>query len=254
MRVATFNVRHGQPPRSRRADHARLLDAVRTLDADVVALQELDRRTRRVGGVDQPLLIAEATGLEVTFARAIDHDGGEYGVALATRSAPEWSEVLPLPGSGEPRVALMALVDDADVPADAVGADREGGRRRARPWAVACTHLATATDVAVGQLRMVLAAVDELAGDRPAVVLGDLNLGPDRVGPVLSATGWVAAPSGPTHPTTRPDRRIDWVLVRRATVRSAHVVDVRASDHLPLVAVLDAADHPAPVDGGGSAP
>ena len=31
-----------------------------------------------------------------------------------------------------------------------------------------------------------------LAGDRPAVLLGDLNLGPRDVAPVLAATGWVA--------------------------------------------------------------
>ena len=242
MRVATFNVRHGRPPSARRSDHPRLLDAVRSLDADVVALQELDRGTRGGGGVDQPDLIARGTGSHVEFARAIDHDGGEYGIALATRSAPVRTEVLRLPGAGEPRVALLATLQHDD---------RDDSARR---WTVGCTHLTTRPAEAVAQLRLVLAALAELAGAGPAVLLGDLNLGPDRVGPVLAEAGWVAAPSGPTHPTTRPDRRIDWVLVRHATVRSAHVVDVRASDHLPLVASLEATAPPPLMDAGERAP
>jgi endonuclease/exonuclease/phosphatase family metal-dependent hydrolase len=243
MRVATFNVRHGRPPRARGVDHARLLDAVRALDADVVGLQELDRGTRRAGDVDQPALIGAATGLFVHFGRAIDHDGGEYGIGLATRRPPHRVDRLELPGTGEPRVALLAVVDDPDP---AAGDDPS--------WAVGCTHLTTSSTEAAVQLRLVLDAVDELAGHRPAVVLGDLNLGPDRVGPILATSGWVAAPSGPTHPTSRPDRRIDWVLVRRATVRSARVLDVRASDHLPLVADLDAVTPSSLVDGDDRAP
>lgn len=242
MRAATFNIRHGRPPKARRADHPRLLDAVRSLDADVVALQELDRGTRRVGGVDQPDLIARGTGSHVEFAMAIDHDGGEYGIALATRSAPVRTEVLRLPGAGEPRVALLTTIEHDD------------GDDSPRRWTVGCTHLTTRPGEAVAQLRLVLAALAEMAGAGPAVLLGDLNLGPDRVGPVLADAGWVAAPSGPTHPATRPDRRIDWVLVRHATVRSAHVVDVRASDHLPLVASLEAATPPPLMDAGERAP
>jgi endonuclease/exonuclease/phosphatase family metal-dependent hydrolase len=237
MRVATFNIRGGRPPRARQPDHARLVDVVRSLDADVVALQEVDRATRRAGGVDQPALLAAATGLEVTFARAIDHDGGEYGVALATRAVPERTEVLQLTGPGEPRVALLALVAAVEAGLGRAAADH--GRRNG--WAVACTHLSTSPDVAVGQLREVLVAVDRFAGARPAVVLGDLNLEADRVVPAIAAAGWVSAPGGPTHPTTRPVRRIDWILLRRAAVRAAGVVDVRASDHLPFVADVEPA-------------
>ena len=59
---------------------------------------------------------------------------------------------------------------------------------------------------------------------------------------MLVQAGFVAAPSGPTHPARRPTRRIDWVLVRRATVRSSEVLDVTCSDHRPLVATVERVD------------
>ncbi len=236
MRVATFNVRHGRPERARRPDHARLVAAVVSLDAEVIGIQELDRGTSRVGGVDQPTMLADATGMDVRFGRAIDHDGGHYGVALASRRPLGSTEVLRLPGAGEPRVAIMGILEGVD--------ELEGGSSAVEPavsgrgvsWAVGCTHLTTVADDAIGQLGVVLEALTDLAGDRPAVLLGDLNLEADRVGPVLASHGWIAARSGPTHPAARPTRRIDWVLVRAAFVESSSVLDLRASDHRPLVA------------------
>lgn len=233
VRVATFNIRHGRPEGAAGADPARLTEALARIDAAVLAVQEVDRRTGRVMGADQVRSIAEATGSEVRFAPALDHDGGEYGVALASRSGFGHSEVLRLPGPGEPRVALLARIR-AGLPAAAGDSGEE--------WAVGCTHLSTDPGVATRQLRRVLGSLDEVAGGRPAVLLGDLNLGPRPVGPVLVDAGFVAAPSGPTHPARRPSRRIDWVLVRGAVVRSSGVLDVTCSDHRPLTAVLERTD------------
>lgn len=228
MRVATFNIRHGRAERARRPDLGRLAMAVGSLDADVLGIQEVDRGTDRVGGADQPALLADATGMDVRFAPAIDHDGGHYGVALASRRPMGPIEVLRLPGGGEPRVAILGTVEETN------------GDGATPSWAVGCTHLTTVVEDAVVQLGVVLAALADLAEDRPAVLLGDLNLGAARVGPVLAERGWIAAPSGPTHPAIRPTRRIDWVLTRRSTVATSSVLDVRASDHRPLVADLRA--------------
>ena len=43
MRVATFNILHGRSPADDRVDVDRFAEAVRTLDADVLGLQEVDR-------------------------------------------------------------------------------------------------------------------------------------------------------------------------------------------------------------------
>lgn len=58
LRVMTFNIRHG-----RGMDDAINLERIaRVIDragADVVALNEVDRVTRRCGGVDQPAELAK---------------------------------------------------------------------------------------------------------------------------------------------------------------------------------------------------
>ena len=230
VRVATANIRHGRPEDAAGPDPARMADTLGRIGADVLAVQEVDRRTRRAGGVDQVAAIAQATGLEVRFAPALEHDGGEYGVALASAVGFRSSEVLRLPGSGEPRVALLAELGPG------ASESTSGG------WVVGSTHLSTDPGVAVTQLRRALRLLDELAAGRPALLLGDLNLEARAVAPVLVEAGFVAAPSGPTHPARRPTRRIDWVLVRRATVRSSEVLDVTCSDHRPLVATVERVD------------
>ncbi len=198
---------------------------MRSLDADVVGVQEVDRGTIRSGGVDQAAVLAAGTGLDVRFAAAIDHDGGEYGVALCVRGSIVDSEVLRLPGSGEGRVALIA-----DVAPECT----------AQRWTVACTHLSTDGRDALAQLDVVLAALEGAAGAGPAALVGDLNLGPEQVLAVLARRGWTDATTGPTHPARRPRRRIDWIAVRGADVVSAVVPAFEVSDHRPVVAVVDA--------------
>jgi len=201
-----------------------LVSSVRALDADVVGIQEVDRRTARSGAVDQAAILAVGTGMDVMFAAAIDHDGGEYGVALGVRGSVVDSEVMRLPGSGEARVALVAQVDPV---------------RCADTWTVACTHLSTDVAVAPEQLDTVLVALEAAAGSGPAALVGDLNMGPDQVQPILARRGWTEAPTGPTHPASRPRRRIDWIAVRGAVVGGAVVPALEVSDHRPVVAVVD---------------
>lgn len=70
MRLATFNVLHGLPIRDGRpapfpggaAAGEPLARAVASLDADVLALQELDRFQERSGRVDQAAAAAAASG------------------------------------------------------------------------------------------------------------------------------------------------------------------------------------------------
>ena len=66
MRVATFNILNGRTPQESSVDAARYADAIASLDADVLALQEVDRNQPRSGGADLTAIAAEAMG-------AVDH-------------------------------------------------------------------------------------------------------------------------------------------------------------------------------------
>ncbi len=62
MRFASFNVLHGRSLVDGQVSTERLVAACLSLDADVLALQEIDRNQARSGGVDQTAAVAEAMG------------------------------------------------------------------------------------------------------------------------------------------------------------------------------------------------
>lgn len=222
VRVATFNARHGAG-RFLLADHPGLVATCRALDADVLALQELDRRAARSWFRDQPALVASALGLRHATGRAARTPvGGHQCNALAVRGNLADVEVVPLPraAGAELRVVVLARV-----------------LLPGRVLSVACTHLESRSKAAA---REQLDAACEALRARPAprVLAGDLNLTAAAVEPILARYGLHAAPSGPTFPAAQPARRIDWIAVDGAGVHDTRVHRPVVSDHCPLVADL----------------
>jgi endonuclease/exonuclease/phosphatase family metal-dependent hydrolase len=222
MRVATWNAQHGRPNPDGPPDIGRAVAPLRALSADVVAIQELDRGRRRSRRVDQPRILADGLDAELVWAPALER-GGQYGIALVVRGTLLRSEVVGLPGRGEPRVAAITEVQVAH------------GR-----WTVACTHLSTRRADAVRQLVTIFDAL--AAWPFPRVILGDLNLADSAVLPWSAAEGYQLVAGPPTFSTRQAtvDARIDHILVRAATVRSAWTKDLGTSDHRAVVADLEA--------------
>lgn len=253
MRLVTFNVLHGRSIDDGRVDGDRYAAAVAKLDADVLALQEVDRGQVRSGSLDLAAVAAEATGATAwrflpaavgttdgRWRAATAQDGGRdgpaYGVALLSRypvmgwremrlpAAPVRSPVL-LPGSGglrllrdEPRVALVA---DIETPAGAL--------------TVAVTHLSFVPGWNAAQLTGVVRALRGTPG--PAVLLGDLNL-PGQLPRLL--TGWLPLARCATFPSPHPRVQIDHALGLGSLppVRWVDVPRLPLSDHRPLVVDL----------------
>lgn len=213
MKVATFNVQHGRGGDGI-VDLDRTAEVMRSLGADVIGLQELDRGSDRSGRADQPAFLSSATGLQVFFHATLERDGGRYGIGIATREDAE-VEPHPLPrvGKEEPRAALVARFSSATV---------------------VNTHLSRNETARREQTLYLAALLSTLDG--PVVLVGDLNERHRRLDP-LRAAGLVPGPSIPTHPARRPRRQVDHILAGGgATVVETAVVTTDASDHLPLVA------------------
>src|ERR1700724_2661395 len=80
LRVLTYNIHHGEGTDGR-FDLSRLARVMKSVQPDVIALQEVDRGTERSGGVDQLAELARLTDMHAEFGKAMDYSGGGYGVA-----------------------------------------------------------------------------------------------------------------------------------------------------------------------------
>lgn len=229
MRIVTFNVKHGTVDGGR-SDNRLLADTCAGLEADILALQEVDRRATRSGFADQVRLVAKATRMSAAFGEAARRGPlRRYGNVLLARGAMTDVETvaLPRPEGGEFRVAVLArLTLGPGVP----GVPEDGKAT----LSVAATHLSFRTGEGAAQLRAVVEALARRP--LPRVLLGDLNLPPEEVEPALAAAGYQIASTGPTFPARTPRSRIDYVAVEGLEVVSAEVLETAVSDHRPVVA------------------
>jgi endonuclease/exonuclease/phosphatase family metal-dependent hydrolase len=241
MRVATFNILHGRSPVDDRVDLDRFVDAVKALDADVLALQEVDRNQARSANADLTAVAAEAMGAsEHRFVAALagtpgatwmaatgeeQPDAAAYGIALLSRLPVLSWQVVRLAGPPT-RVPmwfrgsrLPELV--RDEPRVAVAARVETGHGE---LTVANAHLSFVGWWGRQQLRR---TVQGLAAADPLLLVGDLNMPLDRATAVSGMRSLVAQP---TFPVEAPREQLDHVLARGDV---GHLTDVSVQ-RLPL--------------------
>jgi endonuclease/exonuclease/phosphatase family metal-dependent hydrolase len=246
LRVMTYNI-HITQGMDKKFDPARIAKIINDADVDVAAIQEVDRDANRSGKVDQPAELARLTGMKASFAKAIPHDGGEYGqLVLSKRPIQRFDvHVLPNQPGEEQRIAFVAEIAQPGPLPDLL---------------LVGTHLHAKGGTEGDALRLAQAkALDQLIREDPrkppqyaALLMGDLNATPTSESMRVLEPAWVdaSADSGPTVPVGKPVRKIDYVLLPKGQgwrVVSAKVLDEPvASDHRPVVVELRWDGDPAP--------
>lgn len=227
LTVATWNVHRCIGSRGVE-DVERVVDVLRAIDADVVALQEIDSEVTADGRVDQLDVLARRTGLQPIAGPTLTRDYGRYGNAVLTRLPIVEARRHDLSVAGrEPRGAI-----DARLRAG-------GGQLR-----VIATHLGLRAAERRRQVALLLEILG--TGDEETVLAGDFNAWWPWGGPLRlldAALGRVERPR--TFPAHRPLFSLDriWVRPWRRLVKVGAVREIgaaRASDHLPVVAELSA--------------
>lgn len=224
--IATWNI-HSCVGIDARFAPDRIAGVIRSLNADVVGLQEVGWHHRGESGIDQFDFLEKATGMTALAGPTKHHRTAHYGNALLTRLPVLSVETLDLSlPIREPRGALAALLDT-------------GGT----PLRVIVAHLGLDPWERNEQVSRVLAFVNAQPPG-PTVFMGDLNEwrpGAPRLKRLAERLPDCAAPRSfhARLPTLRLDRifvSADLHLAAYAVVRNA--TTRRASDHLPVRAVL----------------
>ena len=230
FRAATYNIRKAVGRDLRRRPD-RILGVLAEIGADVVALQEADRRYGDRRAALPPEALAEAGWRAAPVA---PHPGGIGWLGNAILFGPTATLLgarrLLLPGF-EPRGAALAELSVSGLPVAVVGAHlglTPGPRRR--------------------QLERVL---EELAeADGAPLLMGDLNEPRPRGGCLrLLAARWALAPALPSFPAGLPVAALDRVALGpglRLLGAGVHesLLARGASDHLPVFVDLAAAAAP----------
>jgi endonuclease/exonuclease/phosphatase family metal-dependent hydrolase len=111
LTVLTYNV-HSCRGRDGLCSPERIADVIAAVKPDIVALQEIDVRRKRSGGVNQPEYLAELLDMSRCFYATVQQGDEEYGGALLSRHDMRLVRMGALPGRDhlEPRGAVWAEV------------------------------------------------------------------------------------------------------------------------------------------------
>lgn len=223
LTAATWNI-HGGVGTDGRYAPERIVDVLKEIDADIVALQEVASEQAHENFLRD---LERATGFHLVAGLLRQRRGSDFGNAVLSRYPVQSVEHIDLcVDNYEPRGALDVCID--------IGLPT--------PLRVMATHLGLRPGERREQVRRILAVV-ERDNPHPTLLMGDLNEWYLWGRPLrwLHSHFREIPVAPPTFPARRPMFALDriWVSpagsVRRLTRHASPLARV-ASDHLPLVA------------------
>lgn len=232
VKVLSFNILHGATAKGD-FNLEVLADVIKKCDPDLVALQEVDYKTKRASGYDLATELGWRTKMAPLFGKAMSFDGGEYGVGIMSKTSIINSRLVALPHSpaNEPRAALeISTVLTSGDTICFVG-----------------THLDHQND-SPDRLWQV-ETINQVFGanNYPTLLAGDMNDVPgsktiSNLEKVWQSSYDKTNPQ-PTWPSDKPKVKIDYVMRRPASqwrlVSTRVIRNVVASDHCAYLVILE---------------
>lgn len=236
INVLSMNMHMGFGFLNRRFILPELRDAVRSVSADIVFLQEVhgehQRHASRVKGwptLSQYEFLADSMWSDFAYGRNAVYPDGDHGNALLSKYPIVRHENLDVSIHGTEQRGLLHCV--LDVP--------DCGHVHA-----ICVHLGLREKHREEQIGLMAQLVRRLPEGEPVIVAGDFNDWRQRADALLEGTGlhevFVRHAGAPakSFPARWPLLRLDRIYVANATSRRPHVLSNRPwshlSDHAPL--------------------
>lgn len=231
IKVASYNMRKSIGTDRRRRPE-RTLAVLGEIDADIIALQEADRRFGRRAAVLTDQHLQEDSRWKTVPLGGRERSMGSHGNALLVRSDAEILDCRPLSlPSLEPRGAVMAdvRIHGEDVRVVGMHLDLSGLWRRRQAAAL-------------------IAQLGELPTQLPTILMGDLNEWTADRGCLRDFSAqFEFASTGKSYHALRPMARLDRIMTTRdlkcvSAGVHASATAKRASDHLPIWAEVEPAE------------
>lgn len=221
LRLLTYNIHHAEGL-DRKVDYERIAEIIRKTNPHIVALQEVDRDTHRTENVDQAQKLAELLNYQFVFGKALNFQGGAYGLAIMSQGEiiSKRTFALPYRVGQEPRIVLEAKV------------------KLGQSWPVIhfynahLCHLSNETRME--QVQRIIQIIPQ-ASDSITLLAGDFNTRPQSAPmELLWERGW--------RDLLEPHDGIDYLLVSskaKYDLKSSAIINEPiASDHNPVFAEL----------------
>lgn len=225
--VATWNI-HSALGADGTRSLERVAESIAEAGADIIALQEVDRGTKRSGGINQAEALAEMLGMEYRYGPANRSvDGGSLGNAVLSRY-PIIADSNPrLPGSifRVPRRALRTRIRLTETGSELI---------------MISTHFSLNKEDRSNAAAWLNSRLSQALG--PVLIGGDLNARPKSAVLKEFSPAWlVAEPEGPglTWPASDPRARVDYLLARpreQLAMEKARTLRLPGSDHRMVIA------------------
>ena len=222
LKLLSYNICHGCGL-DMVVDVSRAANVINSLLPDFVALQEIDINVPRSNSINEMAVLSRLTGMHPFFGKAIDLNGGSYGVGILSRFPGEIVCHRQLPG-----YEMRTLLGIESITA------------AGNPIRFYCTHFPLKSD-----LRLLSAGIlsEEINSCKvPTAVMGDFNCEPNESSWKLMASMMQSANYGEwllTFSSDKPRIAIDHCFFNRCGAWndiSASVVNVpNTSDHNPLL-------------------
>ena len=223
LRAMAYNVRNCKGTDGV-IDYQRVANVIKSMDVDVVALQELDSCTTRSLMLYSLGELAEKTGMHATFCASRDaRDGtdGKIGNGVLSKEKPLSVRRVPLPCKDKPRSILIVEMKD---------------------YYYCSTHLSLYSEYRTISAEIIVEELSKL--DKPVLAGGDFNAEPHEesmqyIGQYCHILKKMMVPY--TYPSKNPTKEIDYIVLYKSEgleyeVNSHFVVsEPVASDHCPIV-------------------
>lgn len=227
LRLLAYNIHHGEGMDGK-LDLERIAKVIAAEKPDLVALQEVDKVTKRSGSVDQAAELAKLLKLDYRFGKFMDYLGGEYGMAVLSRLPIEKTVIHKLPRGAEPRIALEVIVKSPKWPGQFsfVGIHNDWIKEPLR----------------VKQIEVLQTGLKDRK--HPVILAGDFNAEPKSESLMkLENDGWKMLREGRknTWSASEPKVEIDFFFakgLRAFQFKDKVIPETVASDHRPIAVVI----------------